>query len=521
MEPGACRAGALGRMDDAVGMRRTTRQRSREAGVALLISLFALLLICVVGVALIMASGTESALTGNYRSATTAYYAALAGLEEGRGRMMVSSPNYLPTFAWGLPRGTVPTVGPGATAQVWYITNPAPGEPPGSALLQIYKDTEYATEFTDITAPVYSYAPSTLPPSGPQGTIYNPPYKWVRINAITITSAQNSGVNVDHNQGSEFTPLTYVNNTLTVDQPGLEALEITSLAVMPNGSQRMLQYIIGPTALNLTSFQGGSFPSALTLDGNGVSFTGPTAAQYAANGNQFTLTGNDIQVGGCAPSVSPVNGIGFTNGADQANLMANINAEGVPNVYQGSGPPPSVNLLANGALPPNWQTPSGLTNIVQTIAANADANVTPVNGTAATHDDFPASMSPTNPVTIVVNGDLTIQNWAQTGYGMLVVTGTLNIGPNDSWKGIVLVIGQGNLIATQGGSGQFQGAVLVARTVDSNGNLLKDSVGLGPATVSLTGGGNGVTYSSCWVAASQGVFKYKTLSFREITPPTP
>jgi hypothetical protein len=62
---------------------------------------------------------------------------------------------------------------------------------------------------------------------------------------------------------------------------------------------------------------------------------------------------------------------------------------------------------------------------------------------------------------------------------------------------------------------------LVARTVDSNGNLLKDSGGLGPATVSLTGGSNGVTYSSCWVAASQGVFKYKTLSFREITPPTP
>src|SRR5271170_7422057 len=81
---------------------RTFRARTAESGVALLISLFALLLICVVGIALIMASGTDSALTGNYHSATSVYYAALAGLEEGRGRMLVKSPNYLPA-ALGLP----------------------------------------------------------------------------------------------------------------------------------------------------------------------------------------------------------------------------------------------------------------------------------------------------------------------------------------------------------------------------------------------------------------------------------
>ena len=504
---------------DAVKVRSKIRHSSKEAGVALLISLFALLLIGVVGVALIMASGTESALTGNYRSATSAYYAALAGLEEGRGRMMVSSPNYLPVSAWGLPRGTVPTVGPGATAQVWYITNPGPGEPTGAALLGVYPDTEYATEFTDITAPVYSYAAASPAPNGPPGTIYNAPYKWVRINAITTTSASNAGINVDNGKTSPYTALTYVNNSLSVDQPGQSALEITALAVMPNGSQRMLQYIVGATALNLTTF-----PAALTLDGNGVNFTGPTAAQYAANHSQFSITGNDIQVGGCQPAPFPTNAIGVMNATDQTNVSNNIAAEGIPNpnnVYQGAGPPPSVNVINNNSLPANWQTPSGLTAIVQSIAANADADITPPTGTAATHADFPASMSPTNPVTIVVNGDLTVQNWAQTGYGLLVVTGTLNMGPNDSWQGIVLVIGQGNLIATQGGSGQFQGAVLVARTVDNSGNPLPDAGGLGPATVSLTGGSNGVTYSSCLVAASQGAFKYKTLSFREITPPAP
>src|SRR5271166_2915740 len=98
--------------------RKTMRRGTAEAGVALLISLFALLLICVVGIALIMASGTDSALTGNYHSATSVYYAALAGLEEGRGRMLAKSANYLPT-ALALPAGSLPAPG-----QVWYILNP-------------------------------------------------------------------------------------------------------------------------------------------------------------------------------------------------------------------------------------------------------------------------------------------------------------------------------------------------------------------------------------------------------------
>src|SRR5271155_3879235 len=71
-----------------MNMRRTKRKGQTEAGVALLISIFVLLLISVVAIALIISSGTESALAGNYRSATAVYYAALAGLEEGRGRLL-------------------------------------------------------------------------------------------------------------------------------------------------------------------------------------------------------------------------------------------------------------------------------------------------------------------------------------------------------------------------------------------------------------------------------------------------
>ena len=70
-----------------MNVRRTIRKVRSDAGVALLISIFVVLLISIVAIALIVSSGTESALAGNYRSATAVYYAALAGLEEGRGRL--------------------------------------------------------------------------------------------------------------------------------------------------------------------------------------------------------------------------------------------------------------------------------------------------------------------------------------------------------------------------------------------------------------------------------------------------
>src|SRR5262249_19677279 len=70
-------------------------RRRKESGIALLLSIFVLLLVCVVGIAMMAASGTETSLSGNYRSSTAVYYAALSGLEEGRGRLLPRNPNYL------------------------------------------------------------------------------------------------------------------------------------------------------------------------------------------------------------------------------------------------------------------------------------------------------------------------------------------------------------------------------------------------------------------------------------------
>ena len=485
------------------------RRRRSQAGVALLIAIFVLLLIGVTAIALILSSGAESALAGNYRSSASVYYAALAGIEEARGRLLPSNPDYLgpalATLGTPLPLG-----------KVVYILNPLPGEvvnPTDLSNPSTYPDTEYQKEFpaTPITTAV---TPNSVSPAA---GLPGPLYKWVRINAVTEQSLK-LDVDSKHSPSTldSTTPLYYDSACADISpaNPGsslclnhspsaVQALEITALASLPNGSQKLLQYVVAPSPLNLNlNFTGSSssnvsFPAALTLIGNNVSFTGPNSAGFQVNGND--------QCG----AASAVYGVGYTNG------NANPNAGS----YSGAGnQSPNIITLNPSVVPPNLQTPVGLDQLVQAIAQSADAVLT--GPTDETH--LPPGMSAGNPVTVVVNGDFDLGSHS-TGFGVLVVTGTFSYDSDSSWKGIVLVIGQGTVISNHLGTvdGQVDGAILVAKTRDSSGNLLPN---LGPAsfTSDPNGGGLGIYYSSCWlntVAGPQRAAKYQVLSFHELSQP--
>jgi len=497
------------------------RRRRSEAGVALLIAIFVLLLIGVTAIALILSSGTESALAGNYRSSASSYYAALAGIEEARGRLLPSNPDYLgpvlATLGTPLPLGSV-----------LYIKNPLPGEtvdPTNLSNPATYPDKQYQAEFAGTpyaTPTAVQFVNSVSPAAGLPG----PLYKWVRINAVTEQSLNLDvdGDNISPNDST--TPLyfdpAHLDTTTGLPKPSLivnaappasaaQALEITALASLPNGSQKLLQYLVAPSTPNLNFGGAGapnpSFPAALTLDGNNVNFDGPTSTAFNINGN------DQFGVGACAPGKNPVSAIGYTNASDSSysNILSGIIAANQSH-YSGAGTSsPNVNNVSG--LP---QTPSGLDSLVQTITQGADDVIKgPVTQTD-TSNVFPTGMSPSNPMTIVVNGDLTIYNWHNTGYGLLVVTGTFNYDPDASWKGIILVIGQGQVIATKNGNGQIDGAVLVAKTRDASGNLLPDP-NLGAASFKQTGGGLGIYYSTCWMKAAEKTLTYKVLSYRQLS----
>jgi len=482
------------------------RRRQTEAGIALLISIFILLLIGVVAIALVVSSGTETALAGNYRSSTGVYYAAAAGLEEVRARLKpnnpdsfnITSPGFLP------PPGTPLTV-----CSPVYLINPRGGEaitPWDQA--STYPDTEFGQEFGGICGPIPSPSPATL-------SIWNrnplnglsfpgPLYKWVRVNGV---SERSLNLDVSPYDTSLDPTLVYYDGSasrLNDTNTGYQVYELTALAVLPNGSQKLLQYLIAATPVNVPTIPP-TFPAALTLlgtPGNGVVFTAPNA-----NAN-FGVKGIDQDtIGACVPGPA-VPSVAVLSNTDQANVI-----NGIPPAYRtnynGSSSGPDVQNVS-ASIPGSLQSPAGLDALAATINQNADLII---NGNASGSSLPSAMYSPSpNPMTIVVNGNLDLGGWHQTGYGLLLVTGSLKYDPDASWDGIILVIGQGTVTGSKSGSGEIDGAVLVANTQGGGGNF-------GPASMVFSNnmGGLGIRYSSCWIQRAQPVANYKILSFHEIS----
>jgi hypothetical protein len=377
-----------------------------------------------------------------------------------------------------------------------------------------------------------------------------PVYKWVRINPVT-EKALNLDVNGD-GVSDTTTPLYYdparvvgvtpapslilPSSSIPLTPSAVQALEITSLAVLPNGSKRLLQYVVAPLLVSTQistqvdsptpplpsglPFNPG-FPAALTMDGNNVSYQDPGTPDYVVDGR-------DLGAGICTPAHTGVESIEYTNPADSSYSSILANVTPVKSSYPGylldpttyapttpSVPLPSVPT----AVRQSWLTPATLDAVVQDITKSADV----VIAGPATGSNMP-TWSSSIPMTVVVNGNLNLTRWYQTGYGLLLVTGTLTYDPDTTWNGIVLVIGQGVLLWSDRGHGWggINGAVLVANTRDASGNLLAT---LGPASFSGAGGSGyrysargGIIYNSCWVnsAGAQAPLTYKILSFHEI-----
>lgn len=527
----------------------------RESGAALLIAIFALMLISVVAIAMIVEQGTDSALAGNYRTSISAYYAAVAGLEEARGRLLWKNPDYFdgptsPNPGFMPMAGVLPAM---QLTDVRYILNPASGETvdPTSANPANYPDSDYANE---MGWPLSAANVVTINSTYQSASIPGPVYKWVRINPVT-EYALNLDVNGD-GAIDGATPLLYdparVVGVTPTPAPSLilptsipptptavQALEITSLAVLPNGSKRLLQYVVAPLLVSTQistqvdsptpPLPGGlpfnpGFPAAVTMDGNNVSYQDPGTPDFVVNGQ-------DTGAGSCTPPQTAVESIEYTNPLDSSywSILSNVNP--VQNSYPGYplGPPPTYvpttpsvpNRSVPTAVRQSWLTPATLDAVVQDITKSADVVITG----PATGANMP-TWNPSNPIpmTVVVNGDLNLTRWYQTASGLLLVTGTLTYDPDTIWKGIVLVIGQGNLLWSDRGHGigGIYGAVLVANTRDSSGNLLAT---LGPASFSgissfghRSSAQGGIYYNSCLInsAGAQAPLTYKILSFHEI-----
>jgi hypothetical protein len=415
-------------------------------------------------------------------------------------------------------------------SQVLYILNPAGAEvvdPTDLSSSNPYADNEYLSEFN---IPITAATVQTITSVSGSAGIPGPQFKWVRI-----TPATEKSLGIDVNNDAFIDPIsvlyydpTHISAVNGLPKPGLmpnpplppapqlQALEITALAVIPPNTQKLLQYVVVPGSLTM------NFLSALTLDGNNVVYTGPTGASSAS----FFVNGNDNTIGRTCttPLAAPMAAIGYSNPADTS--QATIVSGTAPNQtnYTGVTPPlpaaatPSV---APVALPPSLLKPSTLDSLVQTITQSADVILTPpVAGLAVTGGQMPAAMNASNPMNIVVQGDLDLTSWHNQGYGLLLVTGNFTYDPDASWYGVVLVIGKGTFTGSHAGTGRIQGAMFVAQTLDpaTGWNQLLPDPSLGAASVIFAPntGGAGIYYDSCWINTALRPPTYQVLSFREI-----
>lgn len=318
-----------------------------QRGAVLLMALIALLLIAAVAAAILFTASGESALVGNQRTSIRALYAAAAGIEEARARLLDYHPN---AFAKVSPPLSLPS----AVGQVVYIVNPAAGEvvnPTDLSASNPYADLEYEQEFgTPVTT---ATSVRTIPSAQPVvAGVTAIPYKWVRITVKTERAA-NADINGDVVLNN-IIPVYHDGKRENLTNSGQRIYRVAALAVLPGGARHMAEADVVPVPA-------GGFDYALAA-GNACQLQ--TTAPITINGNircnsEIIVDGHLTLVDGDMESYTVVNGSGSVTLNSTHQVRAN--GEITPSVAGGGSPntvsaPGTVQQLLTPATP----TPSPL-----------------------------------------------------------------------------------------------------------------------------------------------------------------
>jgi len=451
-----------------------TRSDSRERGIALLLALIIIFLLSGLAVSLVLLTDSQVRLGQTAQARGRAFYAALAGLEEARGRMKCSAPD------------TITPSLPNSVSQVLYIVNSSSSDPvqPTNATSPYY-DSEYSAEFPGGFA---SASVTTINSDQPGiGTSTAIPFKWVRITLMTEYSAHRD-INQDGVLNST-TPI-YWNGTHQTHSSGAGTLVfvLTALAVDSTKVMKILQTeVAGATG------GGGCFtPLAELASGGSASISGHTTTP--AN---VIVAGNDNNPGGagCPLPVTPLPGIlaGGTISSSWASISGNPATKWFVAPF-----PQSVATVISQYQP----TATAITSVdpghvtfngMSYTASGTTLGTQPSGGTSGTVQIVYAN----EPLTITGNGN--------TGYGLLLVNGNLSVTGNLNYQGVIIANGGINFTPPSNGNITLSGSVLGAGST-----VLSAPYGSGNATISAL-------YNSCVVAqvlpGSPQILSYRELSY--------
>lgn len=532
--------------------------RSKEKGISLLFALLTLMILTAVAMGMMFMSSTESSINSNFKAEETAYFAARAGVEEVRDRMLPANANtltaVLPASLPTLGNGVLYVVQPGVSAAD--ITTFASNNP--------LVDDELCHDWGTASFGGMAWQPANVRCTTlPAGTAWfqsvnsvapfagsaNPmDYKWVRVtlkqNSSTpydspytmVDSAQAPGNQVCWNGISEVVVPSNATPCSSLSPTANPVYMVTALAVTVRGARRMVQQEIAQTPTG--GFPYGLFATghgcgALTLGGGAQTFSFNAAAQnpptnppsnisstggnVGSNGN-LNFNGTNTAVHGT--SSSAIGGIGNCNqgnGITVSGGAAYGSASTIP--VQTLPVPPLPNPL-----PPTRGCPTYCYNSAQTLPPGAYGNVNVTGGATITL----TGGTPNSPAIFTLNS-ITLAGGSSLVINGTVVLNIAGVGQNNpvNFTGgsfqnntflpsnFVINYGGSNNISLSGGTAAYAVVNAPNANISFSGgsNFYGQAIG---ATITNTGGTN-FYYDQSLNTPSPNNNSYYEISMREVS----
>lgn len=399
--------------------------KGRNQGFALVAALLLVVVVGIVAATVLQTTSTEVTISGNQRQAVQDFYAAEAGLAEGRARLRRrAGSERLSIFDRAQSRNPLWSA---------YIAASSAWEPSD--------DPDFSPQYSNVIPQPGNPISTVVQPNSVQSTI---PY-WVKLRHKTEFDAEQAGHTtstphyVDGDGSTSKHRLPDVGNVIYYGYPGREAT-----VPVPFTSQSATPWL----PIELMTSHGGSSVGGVVLEAEMIHPAGPNhlGALYVEeegvfSGQAGTIVGHDAC--GFVPSLPPV----YAGGPIASG--PGIQFDGVPstpmhgNVELDLGG--ALNELRRGATP------------IQSDLLNQQL------GTSSVPQTFLVSVS-----RLPNHRRLLIRNTA--GYGILLVEGTALFEGEVSWRGIIIVTG--DLIFQGQGAGITVHGGIWARTVQHTAGLL-------------------------------------------------
>src|SRR5262245_27939533 len=196
---------------------------------------------------------------------------------------------------------------------------------------------------------------------------------------------------------------------------------------------------------------------------------------------------------------SPV--FGVTHATDFSTVLTNVE-ESKPNTVTSVD---KVSQFANSQLPDFLKTADNARDFLNDMQSKAVMQSRYFTTTPADFGTY------SNPKFTFVDGDCVLND----GAGLLIVTGRLTSNGNNGFRGIILVLGAGDMERNGGGNGDTWGNIVVAK-FDRTPNGPGKSRGFLSATYDMDGGGNSTTgYDSNEIDRALSTAGLRALGIRE------